>query len=98
MSAQATPVATSIATEIAAVIVYGPQGCGKSRHAQAIAAFFRKKQILDNWKLGDHLPSDALCLSSDERVQGLEHIHLPFHAHPSVVLEFADVAHDLKLD
>lgn len=85
-------------TEMAAVIVYGPQGCGKTRHAAEIAELFNKRQVLDNWKLGDHLPSDALCLTNDARVHGLEMIHMPGDWHPSRIIEFGEVAQALGIE
>lgn len=96
LPAHSIPNTTDI--EVAAVIVYGPPGCGKTRNSKLIAQLFSKEQIIDDWKLGDHLPSDALCLSNDERVHGLQQIHLPFHAHASTVFEYKDVARTLKLD
>jgi hypothetical protein len=80
----------STATEVAAVIVYGSQGCGKSRHGAAIAKHFGKAQIIDDWKLGDHLPQDALCLTNDDRVHGLEQFQMP-GLPPSAVFEYDDV-------
>ncbi len=85
-------------TDIAAVIIYGPPACGKTRHATDLARLFNKRQVLDNWKIGDHLPNDALCLTSDERVHGLEQIQMPYDHNPSRIFEFADVAHALGLE
>lgn len=31
------------------VIVFGPQGCGKSMHARQMAAAFNLRHILDDW-------------------------------------------------
>lgn len=35
------------------VIVYGPQGCGKTRNAERLARFFGCTQVVDIDKLGD---------------------------------------------
>lgn len=88
-------VTSSAATEAAAVIVYGEPGCGKSRHGAAIAKYFGKTQIIDDWKLGDHLPQDALCLTSDDRVHGLEAFQMP-GLPPSAVFEFTAVMHEIE--
>ena len=96
MLAHAQPILTSTVTEIAAVIVFGPQGCGKTRNGKDLADFFGKPQIIDDWKLGDHLPPDALCLTSDARVHGLEQFQMP-GLPPSMVVEYSDIAHQLGL-
>ena len=31
------------------IVVYGPQGCGKTRHAKAIAEAFGLTTIVDDW-------------------------------------------------
>ena len=31
------------------LIIYGPQGCGKTIHAEALAAFFGKTNVVDNF-------------------------------------------------
>lgn len=48
-----------------AVIVYGPQGCGKTTHAAAIASFYGKPNIVDDWTPGDPVPADTLILTSE---------------------------------
>ena len=49
------------------VIVYGPQACGKTRNARAIADALGLKDIRDNWFHGTPIPRfDALVLTSDE--------------------------------
>lgn len=45
------------------VVVYGPQGCGKTTNAAYLARAFVAAQVLDNWLPGDPLPPDALALS-----------------------------------
>lgn len=54
-----------------AVIIRGPQGCGKTRNAEALAKHFGKTLIIDDWKDGEPLPDNALCLTQDAG----EHIH-----------------------
>lgn len=49
------------------LVVYGPQGCGKSRNSIAIANAFGLRKILDNWTRGDEIPKhDTLILTSDD--------------------------------
>lgn len=50
------------------LIVHGPQGCGKTRHAQALAAHFGCSQIVDGWNGTDSLPPSALALTSAEHM------------------------------
>lgn len=45
------------------VVVSGPQGSGKSTHAQALRAFFGKRCVVDGWMPGDPAPSDSLLLT-----------------------------------
>lgn len=44
-------------------IVYGPQACGKTRNAKALAAYFGLRRIVDDWMPGDEVPPDALVLT-----------------------------------
>ncbi len=47
------------------IIVYGPQGCGKSRHAAKIAAHFGLTQIVDDWDGRSGVPANgALVLTN----------------------------------
>lgn len=46
------------------VIIYGPQGCGKSRHARALARCFGKDVIVRGWNGIDPLPRECLVLTS----------------------------------
>lgn len=48
------------------VIVYGPQGCGKTRHAAELAAHFGVCRIIDDWMPGDPVESAALHLCQVE--------------------------------
>lgn len=51
------------------VIIYGPQGCGKTRNAQVIAKAFGLTAILDGWHGKGCVPEDTLVLTN---VQGIE--------------------------
>ena len=62
-----------------AVIIYGPQGCGKTCRAIELATFYGKTRIIDDWQPGMPLPSDALVLTSVEGVEGA----IYFTAHPT---------------
>lgn len=48
------------------VIVHGPEGCGKSRHAAALARHYGKTVILDDWqpRAGVSVPAHALALTN----------------------------------
>lgn len=54
------------------VIVYGPQGCGKTTRAKQIARHFGLSRIIDDgvdesgnpWEPGDPIPEDTLVLTS----------------------------------
>ena len=52
------------------VIVYGPQGCGKTRNAQAIAKHLGLTNIIDEWCPGYELPADTLALTDCRDVEG----------------------------
>ena len=60
------------------VVVHGPQGCGKTRNAQALAAAFGCSSIIDDWDGRSPLPSGALALTNVA----------PTFAQASEVLEF----------
>jgi cytidylate kinase len=49
-----------------AVIVHGPAGCGKSRHAAALARHYGKTVIIDDWqpRAGASVPANALALTN----------------------------------
>lgn len=55
-----------MAGRVGAVIVYGPQGCGKTRHAEALATHFGACRVIDEWNPGDPVEPDALHLSQVE--------------------------------
>lgn len=46
------------------VVIYGPQGCGKTTHALALAAYFGKTRIVDDWEPGYRVQDDTLALTS----------------------------------
>ena len=50
------------------VVIYGPQGCGKTTNATALAAVYGKQRIVDDWTPGLALPRDALCLTNIQNV------------------------------
>jgi predicted PilT family ATPase len=64
MKTKNTPATASAAS--AAVVIYGPQGCGKSSNAEALAAFFKKAKVVDDWEPGSaiKLPDNVLALTS----------------------------------
>lgn len=46
-------------------LVYGPEGCGKTKNAQAIAAALGLTEIVDDWQPGDPAPiTKALVLTN----------------------------------
>jgi hypothetical protein len=47
-----------------AVIVHGPQGCGKTTHAEELAKHFGCSTVVDDWA-GNPLPVGALALTND---------------------------------
>jgi len=49
-----------------AVIIKGPAGSGKTRNATALARHYRKARVVDEWRQGDPLPSDALVLTAED--------------------------------
>lgn len=62
-------------------IIYGPQGCGKTRNAEALAKHLGLSNIVDDWMSGDELPEDTLALTGTENVPG--------------ALEFSDVMSEI---
>ncbi len=60
------------------VIIYGPQGCGKTSNAEALAKHFGLNHIIDDgedehgnsWHPGDPVPDDALVLTNAPGIDG----------------------------
>lgn len=50
----------------AVVVIYGPQGCGKTRHADALQARYGCANVIDEWDGRAALPADALALTNAE--------------------------------
>jgi hypothetical protein len=48
---------------LAAVVVYGPQGCGKTTNAQRIRQALGLQHVIDDWHPGDPKPADTLLLT-----------------------------------
>lgn len=60
------------------LIIYGPQGCGKTRNAQRLAAHFGLTHILDDdeeWNEQRPLPADTLVLTNQEGIPGALNFH-----------------------
>lgn len=48
------------------VIVYGPQGCGKSTSAEVMKVHFCLKEVQDEWDLSQAVPpADTLILTNE---------------------------------
>lgn len=48
------------------VLIHGPQGCGKTRSAQALAAHFGCSQVVDDWNGRDPIAAGSLVLTNVE--------------------------------
>lgn len=48
----------------AGVVVCGPQGCGKTTYACALARHFGKTRIVDDWTPGGPVPANTLALTN----------------------------------
>lgn len=46
------------------VLIHGPQGCGKTRNAAALAAHFGCSHIVDDWNGRDQVAPGALVLTN----------------------------------
>lgn len=55
------------------VIVYGPQGCGKSANAEVITDHFGLSSWIDNWTPGMPMPQNALLLTQAYGIPGALH-------------------------
>ncbi|MGR4894994.1 hypothetical protein ACIPR8_06930 [Stenotrophomonas sp. LARHCG68] len=48
------------------LIIYGPTGCGKTEHAQALCEHFELERIVDDWNGSDPYPTHgALVLTNN---------------------------------
>lgn len=45
-------------------IIYGPQGCGKTRNKEIIAKQCGLTNIIDNWKQGIDIPDNTIALTN----------------------------------
>ena len=52
------------------IVVYGPQGCGKTTAKDALAEHFGMRHVIDDWVPGSPLPPDALALTNITGVKG----------------------------
>lgn len=63
------------------LIIYGPEGCGKTRYAQVLARHFGKEIIIDDWS--GHNPKtatlDALYLTNEDLSDSNDSRPIPFH-------------------
>lgn len=53
------------------LIVYGPPGCGKTEHAQALCEHFELDRVIDNWNGRDPYPTHGapvLTNNDDARI------------------------------
>ncbi len=51
-------------TTLQTIVIYGPQGCGKTQHAQALATHFSCLFIADEWDGVQPLPDGVLALTN----------------------------------
>lgn len=77
-----------------AVIIYGPQGCGKTTHAEKLARHFGKQQVIeaDDWRQPT-FPDDALVLTNSAK---LAYTHSERHG--ASVYEFSEALLDAGAD
>lgn len=46
------------------VVIHGPQGCGKTRNAQALAAHFGCSRIVDDWNGQSKIEGSLVLINS----------------------------------
>ncbi|MFC5548174.1 ATP-binding protein [Massilia aerilata] len=63
MTTEHAEVASATASD-KGTIIYGPQGCGKSAHAAALARHYGKDRIVDDWTPGCPVRADTLVLTN----------------------------------
>ncbi|AKH39165.1 MULTISPECIES: hypothetical protein [Nitrosomonas] len=51
-------------------IIYGPQGCGKTRNAEKLAKHLGLSNIIDDWMPDQELPEGTLALTSVPGIKG----------------------------
>jgi hypothetical protein len=50
------------------IIIYSPQGSGKTQHPQALMQYFGCSTLKDNWCVGFPVPPNTLALTNDESI------------------------------
>ncbi|MFA7278619.1 MAG: hypothetical protein WC100_00825 [Sterolibacterium sp.] len=60
------------------VIIHGPQACGKSRNAKALAAHFNCSRIIDDWNERLPLLPDTLMLTNEAPIEVKDVLVLDF--------------------
>ena len=48
------------------VVIHGPHGCGKTRNAQALAAHFGCRRIVDDWNGQSKIEEGSLVLTNHD--------------------------------
>ncbi|MCP5197012.1 MAG: hypothetical protein H6974_09535 [Gammaproteobacteria bacterium] len=46
------------------IIIYGPQGCGKTQHAEQFRELFHTQRVIDDWSWGDPLLEGDMALTN----------------------------------
>jgi MoxR-like ATPase len=58
------------------IVIHGPQGCGKTRNAQALAKHFGCKKVVDDWDGRSKVEEGSLVLTNS-MVFGIKASALP---------------------
>ena len=48
------------------IVLTGPQGCGKTHHAEEIARLLGLSRVVDGWVHGDPVPKDDALIITNE--------------------------------